>query len=247
MNKFVPALTFTTILFVSLACTHNTVILPKVPAKDTNKVIDPPKDTTAVVDTSHTMIEDTSVCFQRDVLPIFLNSCGMSGCHNAASKKKGYDLTSYATITKYGLTKWNPGSSLLYTICSKGKMPKSPIPLLDSTKLARIWIWIAKGAPNDTDCAVVCDTTKFTYSNAIVPILSNYCYSCHSGSSAAGSGGNIVLDNYNGVLPHAQNGNLVGDLQHSTGFNTMPLGGIKLSDCKITQVKKWISAGAQNN
>jgi hypothetical protein len=247
MKKTLPIFAFSIILIVALACTHNTVILPKVPAKDTTKVIDPPKDTTAVIDTSHTMIEDTSVCFQRDVLPIFLNSCGMSGCHNATSKKKGYDLTSYSTITKYGLTKWNPGSSLLYTICASKKMPKSPIPYLDSPKLAMIWIWIAKGAPNDTNCAVVCDTTKFTYSNAVVPILSSFCYSCHSAASASSSGGNFVLDNYNNVKAQALNGNLLGDISHATGHNAMPLSGLKLSDCKITQISKWINACALNN
>ena len=102
------------------------------------------------------------------------------------------------------------------------------------------------GAHNDTNCIVNCDTTKYTYSGAIAPMMQKYCNSCHATASAS-SGGGIVLDTYSGVLAQAQNGKLLGDLQHATGFNAMPKGGNKLSDCKVTQVSKWIQAGSPNN
>ncbi len=190
---------------------------------------------------------DTSVCFQRDVLPIFTAYCAMSGCHDAISSKNGYILTSYSTIVLKGLVKGNASGSKLYKECINGKMPKSPIPHLDSTQLSFISRWINMGAPNDTNCAVNCDTTKFTYSAAIVPILRNYCYSCHSTASASSSGGGTILDTYSGLLAQAQNGKLLSDLQHSSGSNFMPLGAEQLSSCKIRQVEKWIAAGSQNN
>jgi hypothetical protein len=70
---------------------------------------------------------DTSVCFQRDVLPVFQSGCAISGCHDAASKKKGYTLYSYAIITALGLVKGNAAGSKVYTVCISGSMPKSLI------------------------------------------------------------------------------------------------------------------------
>jgi hypothetical protein len=33
----------------------------------------------------------------------------------------------------------------------------------------------------------------------------------------------------------------------AAGYSAMPKGGNKLADCQITQVQKWIQAGALNN
>jgi hypothetical protein len=239
MKKYV-VLVCVMLVFISFyACTHKPQGaidgVAVVKANNTNNT-----DTT-------TDVIDTSVCFQRDVLPIFIAYCAKSGCHNAASDEKGYNLTTYNTIIAKGLVKGNSSASKLYTECTSGKMPKAPTPKLDSTQLILISRWINKGAPNDTDCPVNCDTTKYTYAAAIVPILNNYCYGCHATAVATGSGGGIILDTYSALLIQAQNGKLLGDLQHATGYNQMPLGGAQLSECKITQVSKWIQAGAQNN
>ena len=228
------------------ACTHKPQVPTPVVKKDSTNTTTTTTTTTTTQDTT-AEIADTSVCFQRDVLPIFTGSCAMSGCHDAITVKSGYNLTSYATIKIKGLVPGSSASSKLYTECTKGKMPVAPIPKLDSTQLSFIRRWIDKGAPNDTNCSVTCDTTKFTYASAIAPILSKYCYSCHAVAPAVSSGGGIVLDNYNSLLIQAQNGKLLGDIGHSTGFNAMPLGGSQLLDCKITQIRKWIEAGAQNN
>ena len=198
-------------------------------------------------DTTGVQVEDTTVCFQRDVLPVFLSSCAMSGCHDAISRKDGYNLTTYANIIARGLVKYNSGSSKLFTVCRGGSMPQYPISKLDSTQLSFIRRWIDMGAPNDTNCIVKCDTTIFTYSGAIAPMMKSNCNSCHSTAAASGAGGGIVLDNYNALLVQAQNGKLVGTISHNTGYSAMPKSGAKLTDCKITIVKKWIAAGAKNN
>ncbi len=243
--SFIAPAVFIIILFY--ACTHKPFVQSSIKTHDTTTHVTP-------VDTSHpadtTQMQepiDTSVCFARDILPMLQSSCAISGCHNAASAKDGYVYTSYATIMAKGIKAGNANSSATYAYCVNGKMPKSPVPKLDSTKLSLLKRWINNGAHNDTDCAVNCDTSKYTYTTAIKPILSSYCNSCHATSAAASVGGNIILDTYTGVLAQAQNGKLLGDLQHATGFNYMPLGSAKLSDCKITQVSKWIAAGAQNN
>lgn len=242
MSKSVVACLFITLVVLMYSCTHKPGVVPAAPKHDTTAN----NSNNSNPDTSKATA-DTSVCFERDILPIFLGSCAMSGCHNTISAKKGYILTSYATIMASGVVPYHSSSTRIYTECVSGKMPKSPIAKLDSTQLSLIQRWIDMGAPDDTNCVAVCDTTKFTYAAAIAPILKNNCYSCHASAAAPGSGGGIVLDNYNSLLIQVQNGKLMGDLQHLTGYNFMPLGGNKLEDCQITQVSKWISAGAQNN
>jgi hypothetical protein len=115
------------------ACSH-----PAFPAtKATHDTIN--ASTTVVIppDTTHTPeVVDTSVCSQRDILPISLGSCAMAGCHSAASRQDGYTLTNYATITSKGLVKGNAASSKIYTVCSNRSMPQSPIAKLTAHNLA---------------------------------------------------------------------------------------------------------------
>jgi hypothetical protein len=129
----------------------------------------------------------------------------------------------------------------------KSQYAPKPNRKTNSTQLSLLKRWINNGAHNDTDCIVNCDTTKFTYSGAIAPMMKTYCNSCHATTSAATAGGGIILDTYASILVQAQNGKLLGAISHNSGFIYMPQGGVKLSDCKITQVSKWIAAGALNN
>lgn len=90
----------------------------------------------------------------------------------------------------------------------------------------------------------VCDTSIVTYSGTISPILTMHCSGCHSGASAPSG---IRTDNYTFVKTIASNGKLLGTVTHSPGFSAMPKGGSKLNTCSIEKIRKWISAGAQNN
>ncbi len=60
--------------------------------------------------------DSSQICFQRDILPIFLSNCAMSGCHDAQSHKGGYVLTSYATITEKGIKPYRPEKSKIYKV-----------------------------------------------------------------------------------------------------------------------------------
>ncbi|MBS1543665.1 MAG: hypothetical protein JST14_08535 [Bacteroidetes bacterium] len=93
----------------------------------------------------------------------------------------------------------------------------------------------------DTGCAPV---TTVSYSKDIVPILSQYCLSCHSGTFASGG---IPLDTYTSVKRYADNGQLLGSVQWTSGYSPMPKNGNKLSSCKVGLIQKWIEAGAPNN
>ncbi|MEO5683463.1 MAG: hypothetical protein ABIQ88_12520 [Chitinophagaceae bacterium] len=80
-----------------------------------------------------------------------------------------------------------------------------------------------------------------SYAGNIAPIISSNCSSCHSaGSNSSG----ILLDNYNNLRFYAQNGYLYGTISHGNGYKPMPEGGVKLNDCTIATIKKWIDNGA---
>ncbi len=59
---------------------------------------------------------DSTICFERDILPIFLANCAMSGCHDAQSHEDGYILTSYETITAKGIVPYEPNRSEIYKV-----------------------------------------------------------------------------------------------------------------------------------
>ncbi len=92
-----------------------------------------------------------------------------------------------------------------------------------------------------------CDTSVFTYSAAIKPILDSYCLSCHANNVASSFGGNVKLGTYPDVKTVADNGKLVGSIGHQNGFSAMPKGSSKLEGCKITIIRKWVTSGALNN
>ena len=94
---------------------------------------------------------------------------------------------------------------------------------------------------------VGCDISVTTFSLQVKPILQSYCISCHSNSAAIGSGGGIKLQDYADVASYANNGKLIGTLNHSSGYIAMPKGGGKLTDCNILIIQTWISRGTLNN
>ena len=94
---------------------------------------------------------------------------------------------------------------------------------------------------NDVCTEVV---TAASYSQNVVPVLQQYCYSCHSGGFPSG---NIVMGNYAADKALASKGSLYGSINHSFGYKAMPQGGAKLGSCQIARIKKWIDDGMLNN
>lgn len=191
---------------------------------------------------------DTSLCFERDILPIFIANCTESGCHDAISRQEGYQFTDYNSIVSKDFVAGNADATELYEKITEDKadkiMPPPPNTPLSAQQIALIRRWINEGAKNTTNCSVNCDTNTFTYSGAVSKIVTKYCTGCHSGAAAPKG---IQLDNYNGVQAVAANGQLLGAVRHDAGYTPMPQGGNKLSDCEIRQIEKWIATGMQNN
>ena len=94
-----------------------------------------------------------------------------------------------------------------------------------------------------------CDSTVsvVSYTNHIVPILNNSCgtaNSCHGNNSTS----NINLSNYNGVYAMSQGYLLFHVVAWTPNYSKMPKGSqVKISDCNIALIRKWIDAGAPNN
>ena len=197
--------------------------------------------------TTDTTITNKSVCFSRDVLPILLSSCGTSGCHDDITQASDIVLTDYSSVTFNNeiVKPFNPLNSDLYKILLKSddsRMPPLPASRFTDEQITLIYDWIDEGAL-DEECAILCDTTIFTYSGAIDDIITTSCLSCHSGGSPSG---NVSLTNYAEVKAIADDGRLVNAINATGGISLMPTSG-SLSDCQITQIEKWVSDGAQDN
>lgn len=98
------------------------------------------------------------------------------------------------------------------------------------------------GGANSAPCT---DTTGvISYTQKVVPMLQQYCYSCHTGSFPSG---NQVMGTYTTDKAMAQNGKLYGTINHAAGYSPMPKGMAKMNNCQIATIKKWVDSGMLNN
>lgn len=194
---------------------------------------------------------DTGICFKRDILPIFVSNCAMSGCHDEQSHEDGFVLTNYENITRKDFKPGKPYDSEIFKVLiddySDDRMPPPPRPKLSNDKIDLVYRWILEGGKN-TDCSDEpvggCDTLNVTYSKTIRTILEDNCIGCHSTSDPQGG---IKLDTYIEVTKYIHDGSLLGSIRHGDGFAPMPGKLFKLSNCNIRQVEIWIENGAKEN
>lgn len=190
-----------------------------------------------------------SVYFNQQILPILTSSCAMSSCHDVASRKDGVILTNYEfTLNTGKINLLNPASSTFYR-CLSGSgsdfMPPSPRPALTAAQKALILKWIQQGAKNLTCSDNKCDSSVYSFSAKIKPILDTKCLGCHNTASA---GGGINYSTYAGIKASVDDGKLWGSINHQSGFKAMPQNyNTKLPDCELTLIRKWIQSGAPNN
>ncbi len=188
------------------------------------------------------------VCFESEVLPIFISNCSMSGCHGNGSAAEGLVLDNYNSILA-GVNPGNPEKSEIYQSITgggeEGIMPPPPKSPLTQEQISTIYNWILAGAKNTTNCASeTCDTANVTYSNQITTIMSNYCVGCHNAGNASGG---WDLSNYNGIVACINAGRFWGSVNWDTGFSPMPKNGNQLSACDLRTIKIWLDNGNPNN
>ena len=193
-------------------------------------------------------ITATKIYFQQQVLPILVSNCAMSGCHDDATHKEGVVLTSYQKVmATTEVRPGNPGNSKLYKVIVDpdpgDRMPEPPQNPLTQQQIQVIYAWIQQGAQNLV-CENMCDSSLFTFSGAIQPLIQSKCQGCHSGVNAQGG---IDISTYQLLKAKVIDGKLWGSINQLPGYSPMPKNGAKLSDCEIKQFQKWIAAGSLNN
>lgn len=189
-----------------------------------------------------------TIYFERDILPVLISTCAISGCHDAITQQDGVRLTDYQSVMETAdVRPGRPDNSDLYERITDDdlddRMPPPPYNPLTDIQIQNIFTWINQGAQN-LFCQADCDTLNVTYSATIVPVLNTYCINCHSGNNPSGG---INLGSYQGVSVVASDGRLGGAVQHQPGYVPMPLGGAMLNDCALAQVMIWINDGFPEN
>jgi len=199
-------------------------------------------------------LPNDSICYLRDVHPVLISNCAISGCHDNTTHASGYYFNSYIkTMASQTVDPFNPSGSLMYQsiIATEGKnmhggpdkMPPAPKNPLSQDQIDIIFQWINEGAIN-MDCSEQpCDLSNVTYSGVVGPIIQNNCKGCHSGTNPSG---NLRLESYSDVKTIANNGKLIGVINAQTGYTQMPPG-TPLNSCRKDQITLWVNNGGNNN
>lgn len=179
-----------------------------------------------------------TIFFQNSVLPIFINSCAKSDCHDQGGSAHGLTLDSYSGISS-NVKPYDPVSSKLYTaIFSFGDKHMPPHEQLSVNQEGLIYYWIQQGAMNNI-CETPCDSSHVTYDSAVVIITQSWCVTCHGGSAPAYG---LSLNTYDQVKASVNSGRLMGAIRQENGYFPMPKGG-QLSPCDIAIFQKWVNLG----
>ncbi len=249
-------ISFLAVIIIVIAATSTSCKHQRVAANDVIPVDTTKKDTTkttgggvVVVDkgdtTGWTCSPDT-IYFQ-DVLPLFISACAGSGCHDAATKAKNYQLISYSTVISRGIVAGNANNSTIYAEIANGSMPpRSSGIVMTAAQKALIANWINKGAKNYVCNSNYgkCDTTAVSFAAFVKPIVENRCQGCHGGTIPSG---NLNLTTYAQIKASAQTPAFMGSMRKLTGYSFMPKGGQQLTACELNKIEAWIKRGAPNN
>jgi mono/diheme cytochrome c family protein len=216
----VLALIFVILVLLLNACKHSPdeIIQPNLP----------PGDTTTVCDS-------VNVTFAGTIWPILQKNC--VGCHNSTTADNGnIDMNKYEDIARIAVS-----GQLVSSIEHKpgySAMPKNKNQL-SVCAIAQIKRWIADTTFAPSDTTTVCDSVNVTFPGTIWPIFQANCIGCHN--SASSNNGSIDLNKYEDIARIASSGQLMGAIEHKTGYSAMPKNGLKLSVCAIAQIRRWIA------
>lgn len=162
------------------------------------------------------------VCFTGDVLPIFINNCAMTGCHDGGGRESRMTLNNYADISG-SVIPGNPNGSRAYQAIiakrSENMMPpRQPLSLADRTIIR---LWIEQGA-GQTTCPG----------------------STGNGGGTGGGGSNYVARACfsRDILPV-----LVSRCATANCHDAVSHKGGSFSVCRIRQFEIWVNNGSLNN
>lgn len=201
------------------------------------------------------------VCFTGDILPIFSNSCAISGCHDGGGRESHFALNNYADIIRQ-ISPGNPDASTLYQVIiakwGNRMPPGQPLSLTNRTKIR---VWIEQGAALTT-----CTNTtggdgggggggsyvaRACFTRDILPVVVSRCAStgCHDALTHREG---YDYTSYAGIRSSVSPGNpgssrLYRVITTSSGESKMPPNNSpQLTVAEIDSIGKWISYGALN-
>ncbi len=204
-----------------------------------------------------------SLTYQKDILPIFQQSCAKCHLGNAAMGK--LQLTSEEGLLRGGVSgpAIVPGKSSesllvkrLLGLSDAPRMPMGGTPLSDA-QVNIIRTWIDEGAHHtETAANAIATKTKAAadsplFAEKVRPILASRCYGCH-GPALQQNG--LRLDSLAAILKGSDNGKIIipGKPDGSRLIRRlraqerpmMPYGGPALASNEIEIIRNWIAAGA---
>lgn len=196
--------------------------------------------------------DEDSIYFNEQILPIFINSCAVSGCHDQETHEEGLILDSWThiinsdEITAYNVNSGDIYESITASQYNRDFMPPtdSDIDALSQNEINAIAMWINQGLPNNSCPNLVCDTLEVTFSGDIAPMMDVFCAGCHTGNSVSGD---VHLENYDQIKFYGNTGALVGAISNDPEYTVMPPETTGLSDCQVRMVEMWIEDGMPNN
>jgi hypothetical protein len=211
-----------------------------------------------IISCTHNAVLDNipELCFERDVLPIFQNSCAISGCHDGAGESN-LALNSYVPIS-HAVEPGKPYSSSVYKaiIATSGENmmpPNQPLSLYNRTIIR---LWIEQGA-----LLTICQDTPgqgngyvnplACFSRDIQPVLVSRCAStgCHDAITHKEG---YVFSSYSTTMTAVSPGNpnnskLYEVIKLASGEGKMPPSGKpQMTTAEIDSIRAWISYGAPN-
>ena len=189
------------------------------------------------------------ICFETEILPIFVSRCGGPGCHNETDKEDDIILTNYVGIRK----ELKPGdprnSEVIEYMYETGEdaMPPSPQDPVPTEQIKRIEKWIADGAWNTTGCEPTgpCDPgSSVSFNSNVLPVIDKYCFGCHNDADPQGG---YSYSTYETTMKSVNDGTLLGSIRFENNFVAMPYKTNKMPNCDIEIIVAWVDQGVKNN
>lgn len=197
------------------------------------------------------------ICFERDVLPVFKNSCAISGCHDGQGESD-LILNNYLDIS-HAVNPGRPYDSEVYKaiIATWGEEKMPPDQPLSLANRTIIRVWIEQGAllticpdagANGGDPYV---NPRACFTRDILPVLVSRCASAGCHDAVTHTEG-YIFTSYSTTMAAVVPGDpgeskLYEVITKPVGEDRMPPdGSAQLTITEIDSIRKWISYGALN-
>lgn len=197
------------------------------------------------------------ICFERDVLPVFRNSCAISGCHDGQGESD-LILNNYLDIS-HAVNPGRPFDSEVYKaiIATWGEEKMPPDQPLSLENRSIIRVWIEQGAllticpdpgGNGGDPYI---NPRACFTRDILPVLVSRCASAECHDAVSHTEG-YIFTSYSTTMAAVVPGDpgeskLYEVITKASGEDKMPpAGSAQLTLTEIDSIRKWISYGALN-